>query len=78
MKNTIKENDFVKREFLGFTGNEIINFKHIPKTYEKPQYDWYMVVAIEKADKVKLIEAFSLLNFYFLIDGQFGKVISMD
>lgn len=54
MENSITENDFVKREFIGFTGNEIINFKHIPKTYQKPQYDWYMVVAIEKADKVKV------------------------
>lgn len=53
MENRITENDFVKREFIGFTGNEIINFKHIPKVYEKSDYDWYIVVAIEKADKLK-------------------------
>lgn len=51
---TVKENDVYKRERkVEFTNEETITFK-IPTTrvYEKPAYDWYMTVALEKCDKV--------------------------
>jgi len=50
----IKENEVYKREReTRFTLVEKITFK-LPeeKVYEKPEYDWYMTVALEKADKV--------------------------
>lgn len=48
------ENDFVIRESENLlTDEEKITFKHQPKTFIKHDYDWYIIVAIEKADKVK-------------------------
>lgn len=51
----VKENDVYKRERkVEFTNEETITFKR-PKTYvyNKPAYDWYMAVALEKSDQVK-------------------------
>lgn len=51
----VKDNEVYKCERKEqFTLEEIITFK-IPKikVYEKPSYDWYMSVALEKSDKVK-------------------------
>jgi hypothetical protein len=50
----VKENDCYKRErATHFTLAETITFK-IPNTFvfEKPDYDWYMTVALEKSDLV--------------------------
>jgi hypothetical protein len=50
----VKENDVYKRERkVMFTNEETITFK-LPKpyVYEKPEYDWYMAVALEKSDLV--------------------------
>lgn len=51
---TVKENDVYKRERkVEFTNEETITFKlPEPAVYEKPDYDWYMTVALEKSDKV--------------------------
>ena len=51
---TVKENDVYKREReVNFTLRETITFKQ-PATviYQKEEHDWYMAVALEKADKV--------------------------
>jgi len=53
--NLIKENDVYKRESKErFTHVETITFK-IPecRVYEKAEYDWYIIVALEKSDLVK-------------------------
>ena len=51
----VKENDVYKRERVEkFTFKETITFKQpTEKVYEKPEYDWYMTVALEKSDLVK-------------------------
>lgn len=47
------ENDFVIREGENrLTGEETITFKHDNQVFKKHDYDWYIVVALEKADKV--------------------------
>lgn len=43
----------IRRSENRFTGEETITFLHDNKTYPKYKQDWYMIVAIEKADKVK-------------------------
>ncbi len=50
-----KENDvYIRHRKVEFTLEETITFKHpVPKVYEKPKYDWYMAVALEKSDLVK-------------------------
>lgn len=51
----VKENDVYKREReVEFSSKERITFKLGSKQiYEKPEYDWYMSVALEKSDLVK-------------------------
>jgi len=51
---TVKENEVYKRERkTQFTLEETITLKiPVPVVYEKPEYDWYMTVALEKVDKV--------------------------
>lgn len=47
------ENDAYTREReTEFTLEETIKFKHIPLTYHKHDYDWYMTVALEKSNLV--------------------------
>lgn len=52
------ENDFVIRESENrLTGIEKITFKHCTidrEPFIKQDYDWYMTVALEKADKVTI------------------------
>lgn len=50
----IKENDVYKREEeKRFSKEEVITFKHpTPSSFQKADYDWYIIVALEKADKV--------------------------
>lgn len=52
---TAKENDVYKREReVEYTLKETITFKQPePKVYQKPEYDWYIQVALEKSDLVK-------------------------
>lgn len=55
----VKENDVYKRERkVEFTNEETITFKLFDKpefeVYEQREYDWYMSVALEKSDKVKV------------------------
>ncbi|WP_294267729.1 hypothetical protein [uncultured Chryseobacterium sp.] len=52
---TVKENEVYKRERkTQFTLEETITLKlPVPVVYEKPEYDWYMTVALEKVDQVK-------------------------
>lgn len=48
------ENDFVKRvRKKRFKLEQTITFKNGGGTFEQHDYDWYIQVAIEKADKVK-------------------------
>ena len=51
----VKENDVYKRETKErFALEETITLKNPnPTTYEKRDYDWYMIIALEKSDKVK-------------------------
>lgn len=47
------ENDFCIRVSENrFKGEEMITFLHDKKEFKKYDYDWYMSVALEKADKV--------------------------
>lgn len=50
----VKENEVYKRERkTQFTLEETITLKlPEPFVYEKPEYDWYITVALEKVDKV--------------------------
>lgn len=50
------EKDFYIRESEDrFTGIETITFNYpTPVKFEKAEYDWYIMVALEKADKVKV------------------------
>ncbi|AIM37359.1 hypothetical protein KO02_12145 [Sphingobacterium sp. ML3W] len=50
------ETDFYTAQWdlLAPDKGRIIKFKNEPKEYQSPQYDWYMSVALEKADKVKV------------------------
>jgi len=52
----VKENDVYKRERkVEFTLEETITFKNPElRIYKQYEYDWYMSVALEKSDKVKL------------------------
>ncbi|WP_277016482.1 hypothetical protein [Flavobacterium lindanitolerans] len=43
----------IRRSENRFTGEETITFLHDNTVFKKHDYDWYMTVAIEKADKVK-------------------------
>src|ERR1700712_2117703 len=46
------ENDFVIRSNRQFNGDETITFKYPTHSiFERAAYDWYIIVAIEKADK---------------------------
>lgn len=51
------EKDFYIRAWaVPFSGEETITFKypaHDVKTYEKHKSDWYILVALQKADQVK-------------------------
>lgn len=54
----VKENDVYKRERkVEFAKEETITFKTFSKpeleVYQQKDYDWYMVIALEKSDKVK-------------------------
>ena len=70
---TVKDNDVYKREReANFTLKETITFKRpSPTVYEKEDYDWYMAVALEKADKVAkdrhLLTAELLLGYRWAI-----------
>lgn len=63
----VKENQVYKREReVEFTLEEIITFKQPEeKVYKKHDYDWYMTVALEKADQVK--EDRHLLTYDLLV-----------
>lgn len=54
---TSRDYDFCTREWSwDKRGEETITFKHGEHTelvYEKADYDWYIIVAIEKCDKIK-------------------------
>lgn len=52
----IKENDVYKRESdKMFSRTETITFKQPEtKVFEKADYDWYIIVALEKSDLVKV------------------------
>lgn len=52
----VKENDVYKREReVSFTLKETITFKlPVESFYHKAEYDWYMQVALEKSDLVKV------------------------
>lgn len=72
----IKENDVYKREReQQFSGEETITFKHFSKpelqAYKQHDYDWYMVIALEKSDKVKderhLLTADLLISYRWAI-----------
>lgn len=53
---TVKENEVYKRErTIQYTLRETITFKlPKPQVYEKHEYDWYMQIALEKTDMVKV------------------------
>jgi hypothetical protein len=47
------DKDFYSRHWKSFGAKEsLIKFKHNPKEYTAGDYDWYITVALEKADKV--------------------------
>jgi hypothetical protein len=51
----VKETDFYTAEWeiLQPEKGRLIRFKHEPREYQAQQYDWYMLVALEKAELVK-------------------------
>jgi hypothetical protein len=72
----IKENDVYKRESEEqFSKEETITFKRFSKPelqgYKQRDYDWYMVIALEKSDKVKderhLLTADLLISYRWAI-----------
>lgn len=54
MEKFKKETDFYTREWnpLKPADGQTITFKHKPHVYVAPASDWYMIVALEKAEKV--------------------------
>lgn len=64
----VKQNDVYKRERAQeYTNEETITFfQPEPQIYNKPAYDWYMTVALEKSDKV--VEDRHLLTGELLIE----------
>lgn len=54
MENFKKETDFYTREWNPLKPDEgqKITFKYLPKVYVAHYYDWYMIVALEKAEKI--------------------------
>lgn len=74
MENFKKETDFYTREWNPLSHpseGQIITFKHQPKVYKAPDYDWYMIVALEKAEKVttdrQLLTSELLLSYRWAI-----------
>ncbi|MEM1122938.1 MAG: hypothetical protein AAGJ18_21010 [Bacteroidota bacterium] len=58
MSDLLVEKDFYTEEFKErFSKESVITFKYSENKdnvpYEKREYDWYIVVALKKADKVK-------------------------
>ncbi|WP_372934963.1 hypothetical protein [Mariniphaga sediminis] len=78
---TIKDTDFYKRESEEqFSKEELITFKHPePSTYEVREYDWYILIAIEKAEKVKenrhLLTRDLLLSYRWAIREGFNHML---
>ena len=56
MRNFEKKTDFYIRTWnpLNPKDGYKVKFLHIPREYEGGDYDWYMIVALEKADKVAI------------------------
>jgi len=50
-----KEKDFYTQVWKSFGSKEsTIHFKYEPYEFEVADYDWYVIVALEKADKVTI------------------------
>lgn len=80
----IKENDVYKRESeQQFSKEETITFKRFSKqefqVYNQRDYDWYMVIALEKSDKVKderhLLTADLLISYRWAIREGFNHML---
>lgn len=80
----IKENDVYKRESeKRFDQEEIITFKYFSKpelkVFKRHNYDWYIAIALEKADKVKedrhLLTADLLIEYRWAIREGFNHML---